>query len=123
MEEFITSLQEILKQHDEQRRYYVQKLEKFEELFVEQQLKMLTRNKNKDSGVFSQDAIVTAIAEFNYMPKEEVIFSLYFRRYKDLYKTDCANWSDYKKIRLMQRKLGDVEHTMLVNHIIPKKKN
>ena len=56
-----------------------QKLEKLEELFVEQRQKMLTSNKNEDSGIFSQDAIVNSIAEFNYMPEEEVTYSSYFR--------------------------------------------
>ena len=57
-------------------------------------------SKNEDSGVFSRDAIENAIAEFNYMPEEEVTFSSYFRRYEDLYKVDCANWSDHKKSNL-----------------------
>ena len=47
---------------------------------------MLMSNKNVDSGVFSQNTIVNAIAEFNYMPEEKVTFSLYFHRYEDLHK-------------------------------------
>lgn len=54
---------------------------------------MSTSNRNENSDVFSQDAIVNAIAELNYLPEEEVTFS-YFCRYKDLYKMVCANWSD-----------------------------
>ena len=76
---------------------------------------MLTSNKNKVLGVFSDDAIVNAIAEFNYMPEEEVTFSSYFRKYEDLYKTDSANWSNHKRVRL--RKLGAIEHTNFVNYI------
>ena len=74
-------------------------------------------------GVFSLDAIVNAIAEFNYMPEENVTFSSYFRRYEDLYKTDCVNWSDHKKVRLMQRKLNCVEHAKFTNYILPYRKN
>ena len=67
MEDFKTALLEILKQ-EELSKKYEQRLEKIE-LFVEQ-LKMLTRNKNEDSGVFRcfffffpLDAIVNTIAE------------------------------------------------------------
>ena len=67
-------------------------------------------NKNGNSGVFSQDTIINTIAEFNYMPEEELTFSLYFCRYEDLYKTDCENWSNYKKVKLMKRKLGSRTH-------------
>ena len=52
MGEFKTALQEILKQQDEQGKNYKKGLEKFEESFAEQQWKMLTSNKNEDSGVF-----------------------------------------------------------------------
>ena len=53
---------------------YKQRLEKIEELFVDQQRKML-RNQNEDSGVFfSQDGIVNAIAEFNYARREGNFF-------------------------------------------------
>ena len=37
----------------------------------------------------------------------------------DLYKSDCGNWSDSKKIRLIPSKLGITEHTKFVNHILP----
>ena len=43
---------------------------------------MLTSYKNEDLGVFffSHEAIDNAIAEFNYMPEEQLTFSSYFRR-------------------------------------------
>ena len=82
---------------------------------------MLTSNKNKDSGVFSQDIIVNATAEFNYMPEEVLTFSWYFCRYKDLYEMDCVNWSDHEKVTLVLRKLGYVEYTKFVNYILRKK--
>ena len=52
MEDFKTTLLEILKQQAEQWKNYEQRLEKLKELFVEQQEKMFTSNKNKDLGVF-----------------------------------------------------------------------
>ena len=36
-------------------------------------------NKNEDSIVFSHDAIVNSIAEYNYMPEVGVTFLSYFR--------------------------------------------
>ena len=53
IENFKTALFEILKQQEEQQRHYEQRLEEYEELFVELQRKMLTSYKNEDSGIFS----------------------------------------------------------------------
>ena len=55
--DFKTALLEILKEQEEKRKKkkkkkYEQSLEKFEELFVEQQRKMLASNKNGDLGIF-----------------------------------------------------------------------
>ena len=43
---------------------------------------MLTRNKNENSGIFSLGAILNGIAEFNYIPEEEITFSSYLSRYE-----------------------------------------
>ena len=51
MEDFKAAILDILKQV-EQWKNYDQGLEKFEELFVEQQRKMLTINKNEDKCLF-----------------------------------------------------------------------
>ena len=48
MEDFKTTLLEILKQQTEHWKNYGQRLEKLEELFVEQQWKMLTSNKHEN---------------------------------------------------------------------------
>ena len=89
------------------------------ELFEEQR-QMLTSKKNfknpKIQVFFSHDAIKNVIAEYNCMP-EEVIFSSYFRRYENLYKTDCSNLPGHK-LGLVLRKLGTVEHTKFVNYIL-----
>ena len=79
---------------------------------------MLTSDKNEDSYVFPPER---NRAEFNYMPEEEVTFSLNFRRYENLYKTDWAKWPDHDKVRSVQRKLHSVKHTKFVNYILLKK--
>ena len=61
---------------------------------------MLESNEHEDSGVFSQDPIINAIVEFNYMLDKKVTFLSYFCRYKDLYKMVCVNWSDHRKVKL-----------------------
>ena len=81
----------------------------------------MASNRNQENISFSQDAIVNAMTEFNCMPEEEVTFVSYFRRYEDLFITDCASWSDHKKVRLLLRKLGAVEYTKFMNYILPKK--
>ena len=69
---------------------------------------------------FSQNTILNAIDNFIYALEEGITFSLYFRRYEDLYNTDCANWDDFKKVCLLS-KLGTVEYTTFGNYILPKK--
>ena len=38
-----------------------------------------------------------------------------------IYITDCADWTDAKKVRLLLRKLGTVEHNKFVDYILQKK--
>ena len=59
-----------------------------------------------------------ALETFSYTPDEA-----YYRRYEDIYITDCADWTDAKKkkVRLLLRKLGTVEHNKFVDCILPKK--
>ena len=35
--------------------------------------------------------------DFSYSPEEDVTFASDFRRYEDLYKTDCGNWMTRRK--------------------------
>ena len=58
---------------------------------------------------------------FAYAPDEDKTFEAYYRRYEDIYITDCANWTDAKKVRLLLRKLGTVEHNKFVDYILQKK--
>ena len=38
-----------------------------------------------------------ALETFSYAPDEDKTFEAYYRRYEDIYITDCANWTDAKK--------------------------
>ena len=70
---------------------------------------------------FSQKTIWSTIENFSCPHKEDVTFASYFSRYENLYKRDCGNWSDLKKIRLLLSKLWTTEHTKFVNYILPRK--
>ena len=70
---------------------------------------------------FSQTAIWNTLEVFTYAPEEDKTFEVYFRRYEDLFKIDCENWSDTKKVRLLLSKLGSLEHGKFVDFILPKK--
>ena len=59
---------------------------------------------------------------FSYALDEDKTFEAYYRRYEDINITDCADWTDAKKVRLLLRKLGTVEHNKFVDYILPKKK-
>ena len=69
---------------------------------------------------FSQNSIWSAIENFSSSSKEDVILTSYFRRYEDLYTTDCANWSVSKTI-LPLRKLGTTEPSKFINYILLRK--
>ena len=64
-----------------------------------------------------------ALETFSYASDEDKTFEAYYRRYEDIYITDCADWTDAKKVRLFLRKLGTVEHNKFVDYILQKKKN
>ena len=38
-----------------------------------------------------------ALETFSYAPDEDKTFEAYYRRYEDIYITDCAEWTDAKK--------------------------
>ena len=62
-----------------------------------------------------------AVETFIYTPDEDKTFEVYYRRYEGIYITDCADWTDAKKVRLLLQKLGTVEHNKFVDYILPKK--
>ena len=61
-----------------------------------------------------------ALETFSYAPNEDKTFEAYYRRYEDIYITDCADWIDAKKGRLLLRKQGTVEHNKFVDYILSK---
>ena len=100
---------------------------RFEEMFLRTQqehekfLELSSRSQNiENENALSQNAIWSAIDDFSYAPEDEIKFDSYFRRYEDLYITECANWTDFKKVSLL-RKWGTVEHIKFVSYIKKKK--
>ena len=63
-----------------------------------------------------------ALEIFSYTPDEDKTFEAYCRRCEDIYITDCADWTDAKKVRLLLKKLGTVEHNKFVIISYQKKK-
>ena len=61
-----------------------------------------------------------ALKTISYEPDEDKTSEVYYRRYEDIYITDCADWTDAKKVRLLLRKLGIVEHNEFVDYILAK---
>ena len=60
-----------------------------------------------------------ALKTFSYTPDEDE--TAYYRRYEDIYITDCADWTDTKKVWLLLRKLGTVEYNKFADYILQKK--
>ena len=56
----------------------------------------------------------------NYNLDEEIIFPLYYR-HDNVFQQDCLWLTDERKVLLLLRKLGPVEHAKYVNYILPKK--
>ena len=84
--------------------------------------KSLSNNQPTDSTtIFTQSAVWNALETFSYVPDEDKTFEAYYRRCEDIYITDCAVLTDAKKVRLLVRKLGTVEHNKFVDNILPKK--
>ena len=82
----------ILKNEEKQQRFFLE-LKKQEALF-----KNLSNNQPIDSTtIFSQNAVWNALKTFSYAPDEDKTFEAYFRRYKDIYITDCAEWTEATK--------------------------
>ena len=85
--------------------------------------KSLSNNQPTDSTtIFTQNAVWNALETFSYAPDEDMTFEVYYRRYDDIYITDCADWTDAKKKSpAILRKLGTVEHKKFVDYILQKK--
>ena len=83
----------ILKNEEKQQRFFLELLKQQEALF-----KSLSNNQPTDSTtIFTQNAVWNALETFSYAPDEDKTFEAYYRRYEDIYITDCADWTDAKK--------------------------
>ena len=77
----------------EKQQWFFLELQKQEALF-----KSLSNNQPTDSTtIFTQNAVWNALKTFSYTPDEDKTFEAYYRRYEDIYITDCADWTDAKK--------------------------
>ena len=83
--------------------------------------KSLSNNQPTDSTtIFTQNAVWKALETFSYAADEDKTFEAYYRRYENIYITDCADWTDAKNVWLLPRKLETVEHNKFVDYILPK---
>ena len=109
--------EKILKNKEKQQRFFLELQKQQETLF-----KSLSNNQPTDgTSIFTQNAVWNALETFSYAPDEDKTFEAYYRRYEDIFITDCADWTDAKKVRLLLRKLGTVEHHKFVDYIFLKK--
>ena len=85
-------------ENEEKQQWFFLELQKQQEALF----KSLSNNQPTDStAVFTQNAVQNAVETFIYTPDEDKTFKAYYRRYEDIYITDCANWTDAKKVRLL----------------------
>ena len=83
----------ILKNEEKQQRFFLDLQKQQEALF-----KSLSNNQPTDSTtIFTPNAVWNALATFSYAPDEDKTFEAYYRRYEDIYITDCGDWTDAKK--------------------------
>ena len=83
----------ILKNEEKQQRFFLELQKQQEALF-----KSISNNQPTDSTtIFTQNAMWNALETFSNAPDKDKTFEAYYRRYEDIYITDCADWSDAKK--------------------------
>ena len=91
--DFFSCYKEKEQENEEKQQRFFLELHKQEALF-----KSLSNNQPTDStAVFTQNAVWNAIETFIYASDEDKTFEAYYRRYEDIYITDCADWTDAKK--------------------------
>lgn len=72
------------------------------------------------SNEFLMESLSKSISDFSFDPDNNVTFSAWFARYKDLFEYDCTALPDDAKVRLLVRKLNTIEHDKYLNFILPK---
>ena len=82
--------------------------QKIEEILLQTQqeqrnlLELINRGQiSENENAFSQNTIWSSIDNFTCSPDEDITITSYFRRFEDLYATDCVNWVDSKKFGLL----------------------
>ena len=92
---------------------YEEKLQKMMELLKRTQ-------DTKPAGFFFLDA-VDSIEVFSYNPEEGITFAAYFRRYEDVFRKECKEWIEQKKVCLLLQKLYPVSHDRYCKYILTRK--
>ena len=81
-------------ENEEKQQRFFRELQKHQEALF----KSLSNNQPTDStAVFTQNAVWNAVETFIYAPDKNKTFEAKYRRYEDIYITDCADWTDTKK--------------------------
>ena len=69
----------------------------------------------------SPESLIQQIGDFLFDPDSELTFESWFQKCEDIFRVDLAHVPEHKKVRLLLRKLGTVEHKRFINFILPKK--
>ena len=82
------------KNEEKQQRFFLELQKQQEALF-----KSLSNNQPTDStSIFTQNAVWNALETLSYASDEDKAIEVYYRRYEDIYITDCADWTDAKNL-------------------------
>ena len=122
MEEFTKAITELImvqKTEMEVQRELIKQIREDQQRSGERILNLISKNSMSADNVnlFTHSSLET----FNYVPDEDRTFEAYFRRYEDMFRSECENWSQQKKVRLLLSKLGPVEHNKYCDFILPRK--
>ena len=85
-------------------------------------LKSLNVTKTSENDTtFSQAIMYSTIETVEFVPESDKTFDAFYRRYEDVFNVDCKEWSNEKKVRLLDRELSTTKHSRFVDFILPKK--
>ncbi|XP_055604554.1 uncharacterized protein LOC129752801 [Uranotaenia lowii] len=66
------------------------------------------------------DSLPYHVKEFRYDPENNIRFSAWYARYKDLFEQNASRLDSDAKVRLLLQKMGSAEHERYVNFLLPK---
>ena len=113
---------ELYKQQLKYQLFTLQKTELQQKYFEELLVNTLNGSKNSEKHtIFSESTPYNSIETFEYVPENDKMFEAFYRRYEDIFNVDCEQWPSKKKVRLLLRKLGTIEHNRFIDFILPKK--